>query len=88
MEIAKVFQLILVEGNETDDNERCNWSRKKLVNEHGLINLDRINDRVRIIKNGTDSQSPDACKLYVETLKVFNDKKQRNFSVPLPTPNV
>ena len=73
-EIAQVFKLILVEANQTDGNERCNWKRKKLVNEFG--NLENINDRMRLIKNGPDPHSSDAYKLYVETLKVFNNKNQ------------
>ena len=47
-EISKVLKIILVEANETDGNERCNYSRKKLVNEHGLINLDKISDVIDV----------------------------------------
>ena len=85
-EVSKILILISMEASNTDKNERCNWSRKHLVNGHNISNLKTINDRIRIIKNSSDPYHVDAYSLYYETLKVFNHKKQRSYSVDAPIP--
>ena len=83
-QFGKLFKLIMIEAPQTDGNERCNHNRKTLVNGHNLNDLQKINDRISIIKNTPDPCSPNAYKLYVETLKVFDNEKDRNFSVEPP----
>mmetsp|Transcript_47911 Transcript_47911/g.42988 ORF Transcript_47911/g.42988 Transcript_47911/m.42988 type:complete len:238 (+) Transcript_47911:38-751(+) len=83
-EFAKPIKIILLDAAQTDSNERCNKTRKKLVNEHNLCNLQSLNSRIKIMKNGPNPYDPDAAKLHMDTLKIFNNNKQRYFSVSVP----
>ena len=57
---------------------------KKLVNKHNLQDLDEINARILIVKNGSNPHHPNAIKLHMNALRMFLGRKGGYFSVELP----